>query len=283
MAEASLKQRVYSGVYERAVRAGKVPRRSYAHYFLEDEGIHSRIHLQNFWSTFWPTEGVEATAHVCAFAADGRPVASRDVALPRFGSMFLELRDLLDGADVREGSVAVDLEPPEAVRDRFADLPAPDAVHVNTPFWMAYFDDAENYMYVHSIEILGGAVAGTVAPLRWHLGRAVAQREPWRSWRLLDVELLDEIQVVAMNHDTRPGETSVGIHTAGGETLWSETVALEPRQLRRVRVPVAEIVRWRERHPGQQVRIGLDPLLTTNGKPYVIMRYGGGPLSLHHG
>jgi hypothetical protein len=31
------------------------------------------------------------------------------------------------------------------------------------------------------------------------------------------------------------------------------------------------------------VRIGLDPLLTTNGKPYVIMRYGGGPLSLHHG
>jgi hypothetical protein len=30
-------------------------------------------------------------------------------------------------------------------------------------------------------------------------------------------------------------------------------------------------------------RIGMDPLLTGNGKPYVLMRYGGGPLSLHHG
>ena len=28
---------------------------------------------------------------------------------------------------------------------------------------------------------------------------------------------------------------------------------------------------------------GMDPLLTGNGKPYVLMRYGGGPLSLHHG
>lgn len=283
MAAATLKERVYGGVYQRAVCAGKVPRRSYAHYFLEDEGVRSRIHLQNFWSTFWPDEALEATAHVRAFAADGREVAARDVTLPRFGSMFLELRDLLGGAAVPEGSVAVDLEPPAAVRERFADLPAPDAVGVNTPFWMAYYDDASNYMYVHSIEVLGGAVAGTVAPLRWHLGRAVAQREPWRSWRLLDLDLLDEIQVVAMNHDTRPGETEVGIHTAAGETLWRESVSLAPRQLQRVRVPAAEIARWRETHRGQQVRIGLDPLLTTNGKPYVIMRYGGGPLSLHHG
>jgi hypothetical protein len=27
----------------------------------------------------------------------------------------------------------------------------------------------------------------------------------------------------------------------------------------------------------------MDPLLTANGKPYVIMRYADGPPSLHHG
>ena len=33
----------------------------------------------------------------------------------------------------------------------------------------------------------------------------------------------------------------------------------------------------------RHLRIGLDPLLTANGKPYVLMRYGDGPLSIHHG
>ena len=277
------KTRVYNEVYERAVRSGRVPRRSYTHYFIESEGLHSRIHLQNFWSTFWPGEDVEATAHVRAFAPDGRQVAKRHVQLPRFGCMFLELRELLANRKVAEGSVAVDLEPPAAVRKHFGDLPAPNTVHVNTPFWMAYYDDDENYMYVHSIEVLGGSVKGTIAPLRWYLGRVPAQRESWRSWRLLDLELLDELQVVVSNQDTKTGETVVGIYAADGEPLWQRSVALGPRQLRRVRVTGEEIAGWRKSHPGAQVRIGLEPLLSTNGKPYVMMRYGGGPLSVHHG
>jgi hypothetical protein len=31
------------------------------------------------------------------------------------------------------------------------------------------------------------------------------------------------------------------------------------------------------------LQLGIDPLPTLNGKPYVLMRYGNGPLSLHHG
>jgi hypothetical protein len=281
-----LKEKVFLDLYEREVRAGRVPRRSYAHYFIEDGGLHSRIHLQNFYSTFWPDADVAATAHVRAFDATGREIATTDVELPRFGSMFLEIGDLLARGDtdgVREGSVAVDLEPPEELRERFAELPSPDSVHINTPFWMAYYDGDENYMYVHSIEVLGGEVAGASAALRWHLGRAPSTREAWRSWRLLDVEALDELQLVVMNHDTRAGETAVAVHAAGGETLWQQRVTLAPRALQRVRVAPEEIARWRAEQLAEHVRIGLDPLLTANGKPYVIMRYGGGPLSLHHG
>jgi hypothetical protein len=280
---ASLKERVFDDLYEREVKAGRVPRRSYVHYFLEDDGIHSRIHLQNFYSTFWPDVDVPATAHVRAFDAAGEQIAATDVVIPRFGSMYLEIAELLDGAPASEGSVAIDLEPDAKICERFADLPAPDSVHINTPFWMAYYDGDENYMYVHSIDILGGEVAGASSALRWHLGRAPSIREPWRSWRLLDVDGLDELQLVVMNHDTRPGETVVAIHTAAGETLWQQQVTLAPRALQRVRVPAEEIARWRDEQVAEHVRIGLDPLLTANGKPYVIMRYGGGPLSLHHG
>ena len=275
----ALRERVVNATHERAVRRGKVPRTSYAHYFIETEGLHSRLHLQNFYSTFWPDVEEPATAYVRAFGAQGEALGSTQRELPRFGSMFLEACDLLErlGADATEGLVAVDLKPPEAVRGRFADLPAPDRVHINTPFWMAYYDATENYMYVHSIEMLAGEVRGTTAPLRWHLNRAPAQRESWRSWRLLDVELLDEVQIVAVNHGTQAGETTVGIYAADGRTLWERRVELTPRQVERVHVPAQEIARWRKHGLAEHVRIGLDPLLTTNGKPYVIMRYGGGP------
>jgi hypothetical protein len=282
---AAVRERIFEAAHERAVRAGKVPRSSYAHYFIEAEGLHSRMHLQNFYSTFWPDVEEPAVANVRAFGADGTSLGSIDVELPRFGSMFLEIEDLLErlGADASEGIVAADLEPPAAVRARFADLPSPESAHLNTPFWMAYRDASENYMYVHSIEMLGRDVHGTSGPLRWHLNRAAAQRETWRSWRLLDVELLDEIQVVAINHGGEPGRTVVGIYDADGPALWERELELGPRQLERVRVPGDEVEAWRTEGRARQVRIGLDPLLTTNGKPYVIMRYGGGPLSLHHG
>lgn len=281
-----MRQRIVEGTHERAVQAGRVPRRPYAHYFIETEGLRSRVHLQNFYSTFWPGADATATAHVSAFDQSGRALGTTDVELPAFGSMFLEVANILErlgASTTTEGLVAVDLEPAPALRARMADLPSPESVGINTPFWMAYRDASENYMYVHSIEVLGGVVEGTTAPLAWHLRRAPAQREPWRSWRLLDADLLDEVQVVAVNHGTEPGETGVGIFDADGPLLWEERVTLAPRELRRVRVPQTAIEQWREAGPGRQVRIGLDPLLTTNGKPYVIMRYAGGPPSLHHG
>jgi hypothetical protein len=33
----------------------------------------------------------------------------------------------------------------------------------------------------------------------------------------------------------------------------------------------------------QKIRLEVDGLLTENGKPYVMVRYGDGPFSLHHG
>jgi hypothetical protein len=35
--------------------------------------------------------------------------------------------------------------------------------------------------------------------------------------------------------------------------------------------------------PVERLRLEVDGLLTGNGKPYVMLRYGDGPFSLHHG
>jgi hypothetical protein len=284
---ADARARVAEDLRRRSARGGKAPRMAYAHYFIESEGLHSRIHLQNFYSTFWPQVREPSSAQIIVHDAAGSPQGRTRRELPPFGSLFLEVSELLSelDSDASEGTVAIDLEPPAGVRDHFDELPSAEEVELKTPFWMAYHDDTENYMYVHSIDTLGGEVFGVPQLLRWSMTRTVREGERWRSWRLLDVERLSDLQVVCINHSPEPRSTVAGVYSPdGAQALYEETVELEPRALRRVRVPAAELAAWPQQHPGvQHVRIGLDPLLTGNGKPYVIMRYADGPPSLHHG
>ena len=61
---------------------------------------------------------------------------------------------------------------------------------------------------------------------------------------------------------------------------------LAPRALERVRVPSEELAAWPARNPEiRHVRIGIDAILTGNGKAVRSMRYAAaaGPPSLHHG
>jgi hypothetical protein len=283
-----LKEKVATTARSRAVKAGLVPRRAYQHYFIEDEGLHSRIHLQNYWSTFWPQFDEPATARVEVVAANGKPIGRVMRSVPRFGSMFLELRDVLAelGSGETEGTVAIDLEPPCSVVGELHDLPKPLEAEINTPYWMAYYDDVENYMYVHSIDKLDGAVFGTSKPVEAIMSRSRSEAGGlWRSWRLLEIDRLGELQIVAINHSTKPGSSTVGFYAADdGRALWERSLDFQSRQLHRVGVSGDEIRAALGDDGGTRLgRIGMDPLLTGNGKPYVLMRYGGGPLSLHHG
>jgi hypothetical protein len=281
---ASLKERAATSVRARAARSGRIPRRAYAHYFIEDDGLHSRIHIQNFWSTFWPQVEAPAEARIQVRDASGRELGVLRRRLPRFGSAFIELRDLLAelGVGVPEGTVAIDLDPPDEVVRALSDIPNPLHAEINTPYWMAYYDASENYMYVHSIEKLGGAVFGTTKPMEWLLTRSSDSGERWRSWRLLELDRLSEVQIVAINHSTSSGSTTVGVYASEDDApLYERKVELGPRELARVRVAASDLpLAGRE---GILGRIGVDPLLTGNGKPYVLLRYGSGPLSLHHG
>lgn len=284
-AVAGIKQRVVEAARDRAVKTGRIPRQAYQHYFIESEGLHSRAHLQNFWSTFWPHLEGSSTAHVEICDAEGTVVGRVDREVPKFGQLFLEVRDLLAevGASVAEGTVAVDLEPPDAVKQGLHDVPNAAEVEINTPFWMAYYDADENYMYVHSIEKLRGHVFGSTWALERLAERAGSQPGgSWRSWRLLDAAELREIQVVVINHSEHPAATTVGVYDPEDRVVAQRRVEFRPRQLHRVRFARPELEAGMPEGT-RHVRVGLEDMPTVNGKPYVLMRYGDGPLSLHHG
>jgi hypothetical protein len=110
------------------IRRGDIPRIGFQHYFIEAEGLHSRIHLQNFYSTFFPHIDAPALGTIDAFGPDGGRLGRQTFELGSFGSLFLEIRDLLSelGANVPEGSVTVDLRPPAAVLKELGEFPLPD-------------------------------------------------------------------------------------------------------------------------------------------------------------
>ena len=274
---------VVQRAYGKVLSSGFVPRRAFAHYFMNTDGIRSRAHLQNFYSTFFPLTLSEATAHVWLYGQNGKLVAKKDFSVPAFGQLYLEAKDIA-GYDIdMEGMIYIDLEPPSVIRKQLKSIPSLQQLTVQTPFWVSYRDENDNYMYVHSIESYRGKVFGAVWPLSKMMATVAPERHAWQSWRLLDIALLDELQFVVMNHSHKPGMTTVGLVSESGERVWSEVVTLEARQTRRIVVPGARIEQWKAAQSPVTVRVTLDPLFTGNGKPYVIMRYGGGPLSLHHG
>jgi hypothetical protein len=268
----------------RVVRSGRIPRAAFRHLFIESDGLHSRIHLQNFYSVMWPHLNPTVDGVVEVFAADGRRLGRHTFELAPFGALFLEMRELLAtiGASEAYGSVAVELLPPPQALQELAEFPIEDAhsLLVSTPFWMTFYDEAENYMYVHSIDRHAARRSGATMPVNWLLARqASAVGQSWRAGRLLDTAGLTQLQLALVNHSAKRRETVVSLREPGGDTpVWEQAVPLGPCATARLNVDVNAL-----KTAAGEVRLGVDPLPTANGKPYVLLKYGSGPLSVHHG
>jgi hypothetical protein len=269
--------------YTKILEYGFVPRRPFAHYFMNTDGIRSRIHLQNYYSIFFPDTLVEAEATIWLHDMSGKLISTTKKKLKPFGQIYLELNDLLSDEGETEGMVYVDLKPPSEIRELLKNIPRIIQNESSTPFWVSYHDENENYMYVHSIESYRAKVFGAIWPVRKLMERAVPNRPAWQSWRLLDVQLLDELQIIVMNHSHLPGVSSAKLLDENSEVVWNEEFHLEPRAAKRIKIPSELISRWKGEGNFSLVRIGVDPLFTSNGKPYVLLKYGGGPQSIHHG
>ena len=273
----------------RLIRSHRVPRYAYRHYFIETEGLHSRVHFQNFYSTMWPHLEEPVQVRIEAASAAGRSLGSVERTVAPFGSLFLEAAELLAelGALEPEGTIMLDAQPPASVLADLTSFPLPDQFDLlmGTPFWMAYRDERENYMYVHAISPEMGRFYGVPGALGRMLIRGSSRPAGlWRAGRLIDAAGLEELQIVVVNHSASPRTSTLGIYGVADDTpIWQEQLHLGSHQVRRLTVPGGALGGFLAREAAGRFRVGMDPLPTSNGKPYLLMRYGTGPLSLHHG
>lgn len=222
-----------------------VPRFAFAHFFLDADGIRSRLHIQNYYSFFFPDVPRTAEATVWLHSSNGRLLAKKLFNIPPFGQLYVELEDLLGRRIENEGMIYVDLAPPRDVRPLVGRLLRVEDLVSQTPFWVSYRDENENYMYVHSIDTFKGRVFGALWPLSLIFTRSRFNREAWKSWRLLDPRLLEELEIVVMNHGHKTGSGSIQIFDGHSNELWRDSFSLVSRQSSRIAVPRAKLDEWR--------------------------------------
>jgi hypothetical protein len=280
---ASLKKRGVK-LARRAVNPrGRLPRRAYEHCFIEEEGVHSRLHLHHFYSMFLPDINQPVDAHVYAFGADGKRLGVLTRRLQPLTSLVLPMGEVLAELHSSEtlGSVAVDVEPSDAYAQKLVEV-GPQNAMAQSPFWMGYYDDGGSVAYVHSIDQFYGAVfgVGKVAGMAY---RARSHRSgEWASKRLIDTATLRRADAYLVNYSPSAGETTIRWRAhPDGATLSERTVTIQPHGAVRVGVTADDVAKASA--PVERLRLEVDGLLTENGKPYVMLRYGDGPFSLHHG
>ena len=263
--------------------SGRLPRRGYAHCFIEEDGVHSRLHLHHFYSLFLPdvTEPVEA--HVRVYDAAGKDLGEVTRTLAPFSSLTLPVASVLAelGSTATLGTVAVDVDPGDAYSKRLVEV-GPEGAMAQSPFWMGYYDDGGSVAYVHSIDQYYGAAfgVGRLGSLafrsRWHRGG------DWTSKRLIDAHDLRRVDAYLVNHSPVAGTTTVRwVSHPDGATVVERTAVVRAHGALRVSVTAGDLTAIGGNT--EQLRLEVNGLLTGNGKPYVMLRYGEGPFSLHHG
>ena len=264
-------------------RLGYFPRYPFAHFFLHDGVITSTLHIHNFYSVFFPDIKSNAIVRVWLHDPKGNLICRKQFKIPPFGQIYLSAKDLINTDDKISGMVYVDLQPSREIRARLRKLPDSRSMVSQTPFWVSYVDADENYMYVHSIDTYKGRILGYLWPRSQRKAKKATIASSWKSWRILELSLLSELEVIVMNHSSEKGECVVQLWSDDDTQLWNFPLTMKTRETKRVKVPQSLISDLSESQVTRNIRVGIEGLLTPNGKPYVLMRYGMGPRSLHHG
>lgn len=256
------------------------PRIPYLHYWTLREGAQSLICLHNFFSILAPETRLPCRAFIRLYDADGRKVASTSLDLPPRGSRMLDvgviLRSVSGSANgPLEGSLELDVAPPG---DFSLVAGEPGALSVSSSyFYMLYRSPRGMLTTVHAIE-RGPTYRGVPAPLGSLLGlRTRALAGSWRSKRAISAANLGEIRTVAINHASGPREMHLGLKRGPAGPVVAET----SRRVPSLGLLVLEHL-VPEPHGGDYV-VFSRALATPNSKPYVWVRYGSGPMSMHHG
>jgi hypothetical protein len=258
------------------------PRIPYIHYWTLRDGAESLVCIHNFFSVLSPDARQSCPVYIRFYDAYGQHLTSTSLGIEFMGSRMVDVRGVLGrlvGAPGSsfEGSLEVDMAPP---RD-FA--PTGEKVVALRPssayFYMIYRSTSGMLTTVHCIE-RGSTLRGVPAPMGRLLG--MRTRDPvgsWRSKRAICADNLREIRAVAINHAGGPRRLHLALRRGAEGSIVTELEGtIPPRGLLILEYQAGDGSRGSDDY-----LLCSEALATPNAKPYVWVRYGTSPMTVHHG
>lgn len=249
-----------------------IPRFAYTHIFFNSATRHSMLHVQNPFSFFWPSEFLEARAEISLNDAGGQMLGKLQRTIPPFGMLAISIQEIL--SDLRStaelGTITVDLVPPKKYEKYLHALNRSDA-RIASPFWMRFFDDLGSQAYVHSIEADRTQIYGVpriISRLISNKGSRVA----WSSDRTIHLDDGESATAYIVNHSSKRLSCTAS---------WNSPT-LGKIKTANFSIPRKGVVLFTVESSGATY-LSVDPISTSNAKPYVLVQSASKQFALTHG
>jgi hypothetical protein len=271
-------RRAWRAGLERSVgMLGVTPRVAYLHYWTVRDGADSLVSFHNYFSPLDLDSRGACHAALRIHDAEGRAVAATQIDVPSRGCAHVSVRGLVpvrDGApEALEGSLELDVVAPADFRhERTGAAFEASAAR----FFMLYRSPGGVMATAHCIE-KADAYRGLPSPLGTLLSTRGRQPAAWRCKRPIATRGLREVRVVVINY----ADTPRPLHAVLRAGAHGPAVA----EVRRV-VPPRGVLVLEHQPEGAPLAafytLHSDCLPTPNGKPYLWVGYGAGPMAMHH-
>ena len=249
-----------------------VPRFAYTHIFLNSAMRHSMLHVQNPFSFFWPSESLEARAEISLNDANGKMIGKWQKTIPPFGMLAISIQEILSELRCTEelGTITLDLVPPKKYERYLHSLNRSDA-RIASPFWMRFFDDFGSQAYVHSIEADRTRIYGVPRIISRFISKKDS-RVTWSSDRTIRLDVGESATAYIVNHSRQKLCCTAS---------WNSPTSGEIKATNFI-ISRKGVVEFSVEYPGE-VFLSVDPVSTSNAKPYVLVQLASQQFALTHG
>lgn len=223
--------------------------------FLND-GRKTHISLINFPAFLAPHEAGHYSYELCMYGPDGRAIGEKQIDLPLFGSIDVDLIKTFGSQLPSYGMVTARIKPQNYLylKDRHLG-------RIRPHFFAFYTDSTMNSL-------------GLVHP-QINLDTVVEPNRRWVSNLQLDPQSVMELELFQINPSLQSLESEAFLEDTAGNVLATRKELIPPYGTRRV------LFNLKERN--EIFSVGLQGLAAANGKPLLFMHFKDGSFSCCHG
>lgn len=225
--------------------------------FLND-GRCTRLGVANFPSFFAPEQAAGYHCHLRVFDAEGREIASTELALPPYAATEVDLSAAFGQSLPHWGMVAARIYPSSffSLRDRHLG-------RIRPHFFTLYADE-------------GMRSIGLVHP-QTNLGARAAPERQWLSNLEVDPAMVQKLELFQVNPGDAPVESEAFVQTQGGTVVAAKRHDIPSHGTRRVVFDLSQIAIGEK-----TVSVGLRGLAAANGKPILFLHFRDGSFTCCH-